>query len=136
MQNKNNNPESKRPAEQTPELSFAQMEGKCYCCGKKGHRSLQCSDKDKPKLEWVINQRMNAVLAQAQAQTPTTQVTQAVQSTAVATEDDRVSTAPSVTTMGTTTSKVNWIGSQVDGITLSQAHENMKDWILLDSQSH
>ena len=31
--------------EQEPEkinLSFAQMEGKCYCCGKPGHKSPQC----------------------------------------------------------------------------------------------
>jgi hypothetical protein len=39
-----------------PVLSFAQMEGKCYCCGKPGHRSPECHKKDKiPKDEWVIN---------------------------------------------------------------------------------
>jgi hypothetical protein len=44
--------------EQEPEkinLSFAQMEGKCYCCGKPGHKSPQCRFKDKPKSEWAIN---------------------------------------------------------------------------------
>jgi hypothetical protein len=41
--------------ESTP-LSFAQMEGKCYCCGKKGHRSPECYSKDKiPKEEWAVN---------------------------------------------------------------------------------
>ena len=29
-----------------PELPFAQMEGKCCCCGKKGHRSNDCRDKN------------------------------------------------------------------------------------------
>ena len=32
-------------------LSFAQMEGKCYCCGKPGHKSPTCRDKNKPKEE-------------------------------------------------------------------------------------
>jgi hypothetical protein len=36
-------------------LSFAQMESKCYCCGKSGHKLLQCHFKDKPKAEWAIN---------------------------------------------------------------------------------
>ena len=26
----------------TPTLSFAHLETKCYCCGKKGHKYLQC----------------------------------------------------------------------------------------------
>jgi hypothetical protein len=30
-----------------PELSFAQMEGRCYCCGKTGHKSPKCNDKNK-----------------------------------------------------------------------------------------
>jgi hypothetical protein len=38
-----------------PPLSFAQMEGKCYCCGKRGHKSPTCRHKSKPKDEWAIN---------------------------------------------------------------------------------
>jgi hypothetical protein len=49
--------ESKIPAksEEETELSFAQMEGMCYCCGKKGHKSPDCRHKDKPKSEWAIH---------------------------------------------------------------------------------
>ncbi|KAL7562587.1 hypothetical protein ACA910_015458 [Epithemia clementina (nom. ined.)] len=36
-------------------MSFAQMEGKCYCCGKAGHKSPACRFKDKAKEEWAIN---------------------------------------------------------------------------------
>ena len=41
--------------EETPEMSFSQLEGKCYCCGKVGHKLPNCQWKDKPKTEWVIN---------------------------------------------------------------------------------
>lgn len=42
--------------DETPELSFAQIEGKCYCCGKGGHKSPECRDKKKiPKDQWAIN---------------------------------------------------------------------------------
>jgi len=37
------------------ELTFAQTEGLCYCCGKKGHLSSVCRQKDTPKTEWHIN---------------------------------------------------------------------------------
>ena len=39
-----------------PELSFAQIEGKYYCCGKGGHKSPECRDKKRiPKDQWAIN---------------------------------------------------------------------------------
>jgi hypothetical protein len=44
---------------ETVELSFAQMEGRCYCCGKEGHKSPSCRDKDKPKDEWAIHKLNN-----------------------------------------------------------------------------
>jgi hypothetical protein len=46
-----------------PPLSFAQMEGKCYCCGKPDHKLPTCRHKNKPKDEWAIN---NAKINQQQ----------------------------------------------------------------------
>jgi hypothetical protein len=41
--NKNLTENSKKEPEQEKiNLSFAQLEGKCYGCGKPGHKSLQC----------------------------------------------------------------------------------------------
>ena len=39
----------------TPTLSFAQIEVRCFCCGKKGHRSNQCKLRDTiPRDKWAI----------------------------------------------------------------------------------
>jgi hypothetical protein len=54
-QNKSKPKEEKDEEEVTP-LSFAQMEGKCSCCGKPGHKSPKCRSKEKiPREEWAIN---------------------------------------------------------------------------------
>jgi hypothetical protein len=53
--NKSKPKEDKDDEEVTP-LSFAQMEGKCYCCEKPGHKSPECRSKEKiPREEWAIN---------------------------------------------------------------------------------
>ena len=44
-----------KPDDESPTLSFAQLEGRCYCCGKPGHKSPDCYQKDKiPREEWAI----------------------------------------------------------------------------------
>jgi hypothetical protein len=59
--NKNKPKEDKDDEEATP-LSFAQMEGKCYCCGKPGHKSPDCRSKEKSsREEWAINKSQQHV---------------------------------------------------------------------------
>ena len=53
---RNQNKDKKEEEEEPITFSFMQMEGKCYCCGKQGHKSPDCQQKDKiPKEEWAIN---------------------------------------------------------------------------------
>ena len=52
----NNNDKNKDKNDEGPALTFVQMEGKCYCCGKAGHKSPQCYLRNKiPREEWAIN---------------------------------------------------------------------------------
>jgi hypothetical protein len=56
--------------EEKLEISFVQMEGKCYCCAKGGHKLPQCRHKKKPKEEWAINvAKAKEEKAQSHAQT-------------------------------------------------------------------
>jgi hypothetical protein len=68
--NKNQSDEAKRePEPEKINLSFAQMEGKCFCCGKIGHKSPQCRFKDKPKTEWAINKSQQKSRSSRQVRT-------------------------------------------------------------------
>jgi hypothetical protein len=50
------NPKEEKYKEGVTRLSFAQMEGKCYFCGKPGHKSPEYRSKDRiPIEEWAIN---------------------------------------------------------------------------------
>lgn len=48
--------EDKKDVDPEAKLVFAQMQGKCYVCGATDHKHWQCPDKNKPKLEWAVNQ--------------------------------------------------------------------------------
>ncbi len=97
--------------EENPKLSFAQMEGKCYCCGKAGHKSPNCRYKDKPKSEWAIN---NAKANEEQSNAN------------VAGNNAEEQKAPSSTA---------WSGAQIEAIQLFQSKWDTRDWILLDTGS-
>ncbi len=54
--------------EQEVPLSFAQLEGKCYCCGKPGHKLSQCCEKDsKRHEEWFIHKARSHMQASGNA---------------------------------------------------------------------
>jgi len=44
--------------------TFAQMEGSCYCCGKRGQISSRCPDKSKHKSEWAAKKTKEVIHAQ------------------------------------------------------------------------
>ncbi len=55
---KNSNDDKEDKDEQEVPMSFAQLKGRCYCCGKPGHRSPDCQEKDKiPWEEWLGHQQ-------------------------------------------------------------------------------
>jgi hypothetical protein len=117
----NNNNRDEDNASDTKEeeeftLSFTQLEGKCYCCGKPGHRSPDCRSKDKiPKEEWAINktaEKVSHLQASENANNATT-----------ATSDE--SNMNGSTTNG-------WAGAHINFYQAGM----MRNWILLDNQSN
>ena len=114
-QNKNSNDQTKRePGQEKINLSFSQIEGRCFCCGKTGHKSPQCRFKDKPKSEWHFNKSQQS-LAQAGK-----------------TESKEPESKPASENKQSTPSKSEgWAG--VNHQLYQQ--ENMKEWILLDNES-
>jgi hypothetical protein len=87
------------------------MEGKCYCCGKAGHKSTSSCLKDRPKEEWAINK----------AKKEQSHVNTKLKS------NDR----PSVTADNNQTHQTGWSGAHVQFYQASK----MRQWILLDNQS-
>ena len=126
-QSKDKDKESKEDKEEAPELSFAQMEGKCYCCGKGGHKSPQCRHKDKPKSEWAINKTPQIVAAQNVMSARDDESTAAASQTA--SQNNQSNTDAS------NTMPFSWMGAQIAGVSVAQTGAEMRDWILLDSQS-
>jgi hypothetical protein len=104
-------------------LSFAQMEGKCYCCGKAGHKSPSCRDKNKPKEEWAINKAQ-----QSHAQTVLSDSSAVGSATVQPTQTSTSGRSDS------SVSQSGWAGAHIQLQFHQQAHE-MRNWIQLDNQS-
>ena len=69
--NKNENKkENKDKPDKVLSLSFAQLEGICYCCGKKNHKFPNCCHKDKPKSEWNVNKLKLEKMSNVQTTAP------------------------------------------------------------------
>ena len=117
----NKEKEESKDNEEEVNLSFAQMEGKCYCCGKAGHKSPSCRDKSKPKEEWAINR----------AQQSDAQAAASSDASAVASVTVPLATPPRSESSG---SHTGWAGAHIK-LQFHQQAEDMRDWILLDNQS-
>ena len=101
-------------------MSFAMLEGKCYCCGKGGHRSSTCRLKEKTAREdWAINK------AKAK-ETPKKESEQSH----VNSNSNNNNNQSSSTSSNDSTSE-GWSGAHVQ---FYQAEE-MKTWIILDNGS-
>ena len=108
----NRNKDEKDDEDHTP-LSFAQLEGKCYCCGKPGHKSPECRNKEKiPREEWAINKSQQ----------------QHVQSSS---DDTKSTSASTIATKKEEEPIIGWAGMHCS---FAQTL-NMRELILLDSDS-
>jgi Reverse transcriptase (RNA-dependent DNA polymerase) len=107
--------------EEIPEMSFAMLEGKCYCCGKSGHKSPSCRLKDKtPKEEWAINKAKSTEQSHVNSET----------------KDSKDNNTPSNNNNNNNNNNNSnalegWSGAHVQ---FYQADE-MKEWIILDNGS-
>jgi len=115
--------------------TISQTEGVCYCCGKKGHLSSVCRQKDKPKTEWHINktkevQHIQQVISAKDADNAT--IGQMPSASSALTNTDYLDILQWATGKQMVTS-----GNIGRGMILSQKQmeTDMKNWILLDNQS-
>ena len=120
--------EEKNDTQDPLTLSFAQFEDRCYCCGKKGHKSPACREKNKPKEEWVVN-KITKIREQAllnAAGSANTSVTQG-DATSVTTSNT------SITSNQERADNIMWSGAHLN-VQFYQASQ-LRDVILLDSES-
>jgi hypothetical protein len=111
--------------EGTLELSFANMEGNRYCCGKPGHRYPQCRHKARPRSEWAVNKTPELTKVQNSMTRTNTQQTQSDEASMEQQNNSNVSNPTQA-----------WMGAQVqDELSIAQTRTEMNEWILLDSQS-
>jgi hypothetical protein len=105
--------------EETPEMSFAMLEGKCYCCGKAGHKSPSCRLKDKtPKEEWAINKAKNTEQSHVNSESKNS-------------KDNKTSNNNTANNSSNNDTTEGWSGAHVQ---FYQA-DDMRNWILLDNGS-
>jgi hypothetical protein len=113
--------------DETKETSFAQdsTDKTCYCCGKKGHISPECREKNTLKKEdWAF--RKGEQHMQAKNETP---------------RQDDESTAETESILSTRSSRVGWNGlliGETEGQSLYNAHDlerRLKNCITLDNGS-
>ena len=115
-----------------PKLSFATIEGKCYCCGKPGHKSPECRQRNKiPRNEWAINKvakneniHVHSKGSSDDDNTSSTQISN-VQETKINTTDNQKANEDN-----------RWSFAQIGfQLTNPSITKNLKDLILLDNQS-
>ena len=104
-------------------FSFAQLEGRCYCCGKAGHKSPSCRNKSKPKEEWAVSKAQQSHAVQTNPSDQGSVVPAPVQGG-----------TNNVPAPGTSMSTTGWAGAHIR-LLFHQQHDNMRWWILLDNQS-
>ena len=122
-----NNNRNNSNQEETDELklSFAQMEGMCYCCGKSGHKSPNCRHKDKiPRNEWAINKLQQQYLQQKPASSSTASVAGTATETTSRTGSQEAAPQP----------PVPWCVTQLN-VNLFEGTTDMRKYLLLDSDS-
>jgi hypothetical protein len=134
--------QAKAEAEAAGAASFAQKEKdkdvKCFICGKPGHRSPQCPEKDNiPKSKWAINRAMAGLQSDGKDDDAPDDVSEV-------SVDESVK---STTSSRSARSKKGWSGYQLyttktKDMSVEQVHKqcakchkSLKDVILLDSGS-
>ena len=110
------------------EISFAQLQNACYCCGKKGHSADKCYKGDTiPKEEWYINklqkQETEKILKKQQEEQQLLQATNTTTNSMTSSNNSNSSNS----------SVLEWSGAHIipNQINLQQ----LKDTILLDNGS-
>ena len=123
-----------------PELTLAQVEGKCYCCGQPGHHSNTCKQNKKPYHEWAVNKtpemkKAMHLMKQSssssdQSPAPTTQAA----STTPQVSDSGVFSFMAAQVVAVTAGVFAWLHKST-GVYASPRSDRLKSKIAMDSAS-